>query len=86
MKYHKSGFVIYYQFDYHGEPISYEWINCTYLPEVWEEMTTAYEKGVRELWIVNVGDLGLQEMPLTYFIDLAYDYDKYGISAPETTT
>ena len=86
MKDHKGGFGMYYHFDYHGEPISYEWINCTYLPEVWEEMTTAYEKGVRELWIVNVGDLGLQEMPLTYFMDLAYDYDKYGITAPDTTT
>ncbi len=85
MKDHKGGFGMYYHFDYHGEPISYEWINCTYLPEVWEEMTTAYEKNIRELWIVNVGDLGLQEMPLSYFLDLAYDYDKYGISAPDNT-
>ncbi len=85
MKSHKGGFGMYYHFDYHGEPISYEWINNTYLPEVWEEMTTAYEKNVRELWIVNVGDLGLQEMPLSYFLDLAYDYDKYGITAPNNT-
>ena len=85
MKSHKGGFGMYYHFDYHGEPISYEWVNCTYLPEVWEEMTTAYEKNVRELWIVNVGDLGLQEMPLSYFLDLAYDYDKYGITAPNNT-
>ena len=85
MKDHKGGFGMYYHFDYHGEPVSYEWINCTYLPEVWEEMTTAYEKNVRELWIVNVGDLGLNEMPLSYFLDLAYDYDKYGISAPNST-
>ena len=85
MKDHKGGFGMYYHFDYNGEPISYEWINCTYLPEVWEEMTTAYEKNVRELWIVNVGDLGLQEMPLSYFLDLAYDYENYGISAPDNT-
>ena len=85
MKDHKGGFGMYYHFDYHGEPISYEWINCTYLPEVWEEMTTAYEKGVRELWIVNVGDLGLQETPLSYFLNLAYDYDKYGITALDNT-
>ena len=85
MRQHKGGFGMYYHFDYHGEPISYEWINSTYLPEVWEQMTTAYEHGVRSLWIVNVGDLGLNETPLSYFLSLAYDYDKYGITAPNKT-
>jgi len=85
MRAHKGGFGMYYHFDYHGEPISYEWINSTYLPEVWEQMTTAYEHGIRDLWIVNVGDLGLNEMPLNYFLSLAYDYDKYGITSPNMT-
>lgn len=85
MRKHKGGFGMYYHFDYHGEPISYEWINSTYLPEVWEQMTTAYEHGVQSLWIVNVGDLGLNELPLEYFMDLAYDYDKYGIEHPNST-
>ncbi|MBR3041708.1 MAG: glycosyl hydrolase 115 family protein [Eubacterium sp.] len=85
MRQHKGGFGMYYHFDYHGEPISYEWINSTYLPEVWEQMTTAYEHGVRSLWIVNVGDLGLNETPLSYFLSLAYDYDKYGINAVNST-
>lgn len=85
MRSHKGGFGMYYHFDYHGGPISYEWINSSYLPEVWEQMTACYEHGVDQLWIVNVGDLGLQEMPLSYFMDLAYDYDKWGISAPNST-
>ena len=85
MRKHKGGFGMYYHFDYHGEPISYEWINSTYLPEVWEQMTTAYEHGIRSLWIVNVGDLGLNETPLSYFLSLAYDYDKYGINAVNST-
>lgn len=85
MRTHKGGFGMYYHFDYHGDPVSYEWINSSYLPVVWEQMTACYEHGVRELWIVNVGDLGLNEMPLCYFLDLAYDYDKYGISAPDST-
>ncbi|MCR5367730.1 glycosyl hydrolase 115 family protein [Eubacterium sp.] len=77
MRRHKGGFGMYYHFDYHGDPISYEWINSTYLPLVREEMSTAYEHGVKKLWIVNVGDLGLQEMPLSYFMSLAYDFDKW---------
>lgn len=85
MRNHKGGFGMYYHFDYHGEPVSYEWINSTYLPEVWEQMTTAYEHGIRDLWIVNVGDLGLQETPLSYFLNLAYDYETYGINAPNQT-
>ena len=80
MREHSGGYGMYYHFDYHGDPVSYEWINSTYLPEVWEQMTTAYEYGVRELWVVNVGDLGLQEQPLSYFLDMAYDYDRWGSS------
>jgi len=86
---HKGGFGMYYHFDYHGAPVSYEWINSTYLPEVCEQMSTCYENGVRELWIVNVGDLALQEFPLSYFLDLAYDYDKWSAGsgdAPERYT
>lgn len=85
MRKHKGGFGMYYHFDYHGDPVSYEWINSTYLPEVWEQMTVCYEHGIKKLWIVNVGDLGLQEMPLSYFLDLAYDYDKWGIDHPDRT-
>lgn len=80
MRQHPGGFGMYYHFDYHGDPVSFEWINSTYLPEVWQQMSTAYEYGVRKLWIVNVGDLAFQELPLSYFLDLAYDYDTWGQS------
>ena len=79
MRDHKGGYGMYYHFDYHGWPISYEWINSTYLPKVWEQMTMAYEFGVRDLWIVNVGDIFTNEYPLSYFMALAYDYEKWGI-------
>lgn len=80
MRTHKGGYGMYYHFDYHGWPISYEWVNSSYLPKVWEQMTDAYEFGIRDLWIVNVGDIFTTEYPLAYFLDLAYDYDKWGIS------
>jgi len=84
MRRHPGGFGMYYHFDYHGGPVSYEWINSTYLPEVWQQMYTAYEYGIQKLWIVNVGDLGLQELPLSYFLDLAYDFDKWGRMGKES--
>lgn len=81
----EGGWGMYYHFDYHGDPVSYEWVNSTYLPKVWEQMTMAYEFGIRDIWIVNVGDLKPQELPLSYFLDLAYDFDKYGSSNPNNT-
>ena len=30
-----GGWGMYYHFDYHGDPVSYEWVNSTYLPKVW---------------------------------------------------
>ena len=82
---HKGGFGMYYHFDYHGGPISYEWINSSYLPKIWEQMTMAYDFGIRELWIVNVGDICTQEFPLSFFLDLAYDFEKWGSNAINTT-
>ena len=79
---HPGGFGMYYHFDYHGAPISYEWNNCNRLTKTWEQMTQAYEAGVREMWIVNVGDLKGVEYPLNYFMDLAYDFEALGSSAP----
>lgn len=76
---HNGGFGMYYHFDYHGDPVSYEWVNSTYIPKVCEQMSEAYDKGVRDIWIVNVGDLKPQEFPLTYFFELAYDYEKWSI-------
>ncbi|MBQ2115767.1 MAG: glycosyl hydrolase 115 family protein [Lachnospiraceae bacterium] len=76
----KGGFGMYYHLDYHGGPISYEWVDSTPLSKIWEQMSMAYEYGIKDLWIVNVGDLKLHEVPLTYFMALAYDYDKWGYS------
>lgn len=81
---HRGGFGMYYHFDYHGGPISYEWVDSTPLWKTWEQMCTAYEYGVRDLWIVNVGDLKFHEVPLTYFMALAYDFDRWGSSNSES--
>lgn len=75
---HPGGYGMYYHFDYHGAPVSYEWQNSSRLTKTWEQMTHAYEHGVRDLWIVNVGDIKGVEYPLSYFMELAYDYETWG--------
>ena len=82
---HKGGFGMYFHLDYHGDPVSYEWVSSTELSKIWEQMTEAYEYGVRELWIVNGGDVKFEEFPFIYFIDLAYDFEKWGSLAPNST-
>ena len=82
---HPGGFGMYYHFDYHGAPVSYEWTNCNRLTKTWEQMTQAYEAGVREMWIVNVGDIKAVEYPLCYFMELAYDYETWGSGAVNAT-
>ncbi|MCQ2592527.1 MAG: glycosyl hydrolase 115 family protein [Treponema sp.] len=77
MRSHKGGYGMYYHFDYHGWPFSYEWVNTTHLAKVKEQMCAAYDFGIQDLWIVNVGDVFTNEFPLSYFLDLAYDYEKY---------
>ncbi len=78
---HNGGFGMYYHYDYHGSSISYEWMNTNRLSKTWEQMSMAYEYNIRDLWIVNLGDIKGLEYPLCYFMDLAYDFDKYGTNA-----
>lgn len=85
MRAHKGGYGMYYHFDYHGGPISFEWINSSYLPKIWEQMSMAYDFGIRDLWVVNVGDIATQEFPLAYFLDMAYDFDQWGTNAMNKT-
>ena len=78
---HNGGFGMYYHYDYHGASISYEWMNTNRLTKTWEQMTMAYDYGIRDLWIVNLGDIKGLEYPLCYFLSLAYDFEKYGTTA-----
>ncbi|MCC8104015.1 MAG: glycosyl hydrolase 115 family protein, partial [Clostridiales bacterium] len=82
---HPGGYGMYYHVDYHGSPISYEWVNSTPLTKIWEQMAQAWEYGIRDVWILNVGDVKFNEYPLGYFLSLAYDFERYGCSGYENT-
>ena len=73
----KGGYGIYYHFDYVGGPRNYKWINTNPLPRVWEQMNLAYRYGVDRIWLVNVGDLKPMELPISFFLDLAWDPDQW---------
>jgi hypothetical protein len=68
----KGGAGIYYHFDYHGGPRSYQWINTSPLPKIWDQMTFARQYGADRIWIVNVGHFKAYSLPMHYFLDLAF--------------
>lgn len=69
----KGGYGIYYHFDYVGDPRNYKWINTNNLARVWEQLHLAKMYGADKVWIVNVGDLKPMELPISFFMDYAWN-------------
>ena len=80
-----GGYGMYYHVDMHGGAYSYEWIGSTYLPRIWDQLGTTYDFGVRNIWVVNVGDLVSQELEVSYIMKMAYDFGSYGSGHPNNT-
>ncbi|HEX3168768.1 MAG TPA: glycosyl hydrolase 115 family protein [Chitinophagaceae bacterium] len=74
----KGGYGIYYHFDYVGGPRNYKWLNTNPIPRIWEQMHLAYEHGVKQIWIVNVGDIKPMEFPISFWLDYAWNPEKIG--------
>jgi hypothetical protein len=72
-----GGAGIYYHFDYHGGPRSYQWINANPIPKIWDQMSLAKQYGADRIWIVNVGHLKGYEFPIEYFMDLAWNTSRW---------
>jgi hypothetical protein len=75
----KGGYGIYYHFDYVGGPRNYKWLNTNTISRTWEQMQLAWEHNVREIWLVNVGDIKPMEYPISFFLDYAWNPEKTGI-------
>jgi len=73
-----GGAGVYYHFDYHGGPRSYQWLNTSPIPKIWDQMSLAKQYGADRIWIVNVGHFKGYEFPLEYFMNLAWDTDRWG--------
>ena len=74
---HKGGFGMYYHVDYVGAPRNSKWINVTPIQHIWDQLTLTYQYGVDKLWVLNVGDLKPMEYPITFFMDFAWNPNRY---------
>jgi hypothetical protein len=68
-----GGAGIYYHFDYHGGPRSYQWLNTSPLNKIWEQMSLAKQYGADRIWIVNVGHFKGYELPTEFFLSLGWN-------------
>lgn len=68
----RGGFGVYFHMDMHGGPFAYQWINSNPLPKIWEQMNLANVYGANEMWIANVGDLKPLELPVEFFLAMAW--------------
>jgi hypothetical protein len=73
-----GGAGIYYHFDYHGGPRSYEWgVNTSPIAKVWEQMSLAKQYGADRIWIVNVGSFKGYEFPMEYWMALGWNTERW---------
>ncbi|MBE1489963.1 glycosyl hydrolase 115 family protein [Plantactinospora soyae] len=68
-----GGYGMYYHFDYVGGGRNYKWVDTINLASTWEQLNLTYTYGVDKLWVVNVGDMKNEELPLQLFLDYAWD-------------
>ncbi|MDR2388983.1 MAG: glycosyl hydrolase 115 family protein [Tannerellaceae bacterium] len=73
----KGGYGMYYHFDYVGGPRNYKWLNVTQNERTYEQMSLAFRHGVDRIWVVNVGDLKPMEFPISFFLDLAWNPNRF---------
>lgn len=71
----RGGYGMYYHVDYVGDPRNYKWLNVSQVERIWEQMELCYSHGVRQLWVLNVGDLKPMEYPIQFFLDYAWNPD-----------
>lgn len=64
---------VYYHISYWGRPQAYIWTGTTPPQLIFQQMGKAWEQGMRQMWIVNVGDIKPLEYPMEFFLDMAWD-------------
>ncbi|ORY28970.1 hypothetical protein BCR39DRAFT_533377 [Naematelia encephala] len=81
---HTAGGGIYYHADYVGSPRDYKWLNTVPLAKMWEQLNVATSFNTTDIWILNVGDMKMLELPIEWFLSIAYDSPRWPINSLHT--
>ena len=66
---------VYYHVSYWGRPHDYLWLGAYSPALILQQMGLAYDKGIRQTWILNVGDIKPEEYQIELVMDMAWDID-----------
>ncbi|NDV81807.1 glycosyl hydrolase 115 family protein [Bacteroides sp. 51] len=71
----KGGNGVYYHASYWGRPHDYLWLATNHPAQIYTQMKLAYDKGARDMWVLNVGDIKPAEYLIELFLDMAWNID-----------
>jgi hypothetical protein len=69
----KGGNGIYNHVSYWGRPHDYLWLSTNHPALLYYQMKLAYDKGAREMWVLNVGDIKPAEYLIELHMDMAWN-------------
>ncbi|MFV0289561.1 MAG: glycosyl hydrolase 115 family protein [Mangrovibacterium sp.] len=69
----KGGNGLYYHISYWGRPHDYLWLATSSPAQIYSQMKLSYDKGNREMWVLNVGDIKPGEYLTEFFLDIAWN-------------
>lgn len=69
----KGGNGVYYHVSYWGRPHDYLWLATNHPAQLYTQMKMAYDKGAKDMWILNVGDIKPAEYLTELFLDMAWN-------------
>ena len=69
----KGGNGVYYHVSYWGRPHDYLWLATNHPAQLYTQMKQAYDKGAKDFWILNVGDIKPAEYLTELFLDMAWN-------------
>jgi hypothetical protein len=73
----KGGNGIYYHISYWGRPHDYLWLATNHPAHIYTQMKMAYDKGAKDMWVVNVGDIKPAEYLTELFLDMGWNIDAF---------
>lgn len=68
---------LYYHLSYLGTPVPWCWLSSVSPALMSFELSKAYDQQVRQMWVVNVGDIKPQEAEFEFTMDLAWDVNAW---------
>lgn len=69
----KGGNGLYYHCSYWGRPHDYLWLNSMPYGLMAGQLQSAYNYGIRQIWVLNVGDIKPSELQTELFMEMAWN-------------